>query len=591
METFEKALFVHTTPFETHIALTENGKLVEYYVERKKDKGFVGNIYKGKVERVLPGLQSAFVDIGLDKNGFLYVADFTEIFKDSEEIFFNGDDLNHEGEVKRDENAVNNKKSEEMETVPKVEVEKEVLVELKSFSNEQPDSENEDINFERLYFSETSNSFSISMTGEEIPFSRKRKGKNNLNFAYKNDYMNISRRMKEGQDIIVQVMKDPISTKSVRLTSYVALPGRYVVYLPTFKRVGVSKKISSKEERKRLRDLVKGYIEGKNIGGFIVRTASEGRSEEEIIEDINFLTRLWSKILKRSREVKSPSLLYEEPGLLERVIRDKVDSSFGEIWVDSEETYAILLEFCEIFMPELIERVKFYAGEEKIFDYFNISNDLKKAFRRKVWLKSGGFIIIDHTEALVSIDVNSGKFIGKGKNFEESVTQTNLEAAREIARQIRLRNLGGIIVIDFIDMADKKNRKSVLNVLTEELKRERTPVKILPFNEFGLVILTRKRVQSSLEKIFSQKCVMCGGNGFIKSIPSMCYEIYESVLKMKNSFSGKNIVIRAHPLVIEALKTEEKDVVEEIEKLLMIDVVLIKDVAMDIDKYSIEDVI
>ncbi len=586
MENVEKSLFVHVTPFEVHVAITENGKLVEYYVERKKEKGYVGNIYKGKVERVLPGLQSAFVDIGLEKNGFLYVGDFKEIFKDAEDIFANGDEEEN-NEEKPEIKAVEEDKIDE---VDEIKVDREAVVEA-----EKPiikEETFEDNTFERFYFLESKNSISLFVKDKVSNYSRsgKHRKKKNLNFAYKNDYLNISRRLKEKQDVIVQVMKDPMATKSARLTSYIALPGRYVVYLPTINRIGVSRKISSKEERKRLREIVKNYVEGKNLGGFIVRTASEGCTEEELIEDIKFLTRLWERILKKSRSVSAPSLLHEEPGLIERVIRDKVDSSFEEIWVDSEDAYTFILEFCEIFMPKLIEKVKFYTGEEKIFDYFNITGDLSKAFRRKVWLKSGGFIIIDHTEALISIDVNSGKFLGKG-NFEESVTKTNLEAAREIARQIRLRNLGGIIVIDFIDMADKKNRKNVLNILSEELKRERTPVRILPFNEFGLVILTRKRVQSSLEKIFSQKCVMCGGNGFIKSIPSICYEIYDSIFNMRNSFSGKNIVIRAHPLVVEALKTEERDVVEEIRKLLFMDVVLIKEPSIDIDKFSIEDVL
>ncbi len=596
MEILEKSIFVQTTPFEVYVAITENGKLVEYYVERKKDKGYVGNIYKGKVERVLPGLQSAFVDIGLEKNGFLYVGDFKEVFKDSEDLFFNGEEDIKPVETPKDkiQKRVENSELENDKKKIKV-IEKEVPAPLDFDIELVDDSDTKSVenDFEKFYFLENENSLSLLIKDKNLNYSRSSKHRNKkiLNFAYKNDYLNISRKLKKGQDIIVQVMKDPISTKSARLTSYIALPGRYVVYLPTInKRVGVSRKISCNDERKRLREIVKKYLEGKDSGGFIVRTASEGCSKEDLIQDIEFLIKLWNKILNRSRDISSPALLYEELTLIERVIRDKVDSHIGEIWIDSEETYAIVLEFFEIFMPDLIDKVKFYAGEEKLFDYFNISNDLNKAFRRKVWLKSGGFIIIDHTEALISIDVNSGKFIGKG-NFEDSVTRTNLEAAREIARQIRLRNLGGIIVIDFIDMADKKNRKSVLNVLSEELKRDRTPVKILPFNEFGLVILTRKRVQASLEKIFSQKCVMCGGNGFIKSISSLCYEIYDSIYNMRESFSGRDIVIRAHPLVIEGLKTSEREVVDEIKKLLNMDVVLIEDYSIGVDKFSIENVI
>ncbi len=342
----------------------------------------------------------------------------------------------------------------------------------------------------------------------------------------------ISEMLKAGQEIIVQIAKEPLGKKGARITSHVALPGRHLVYMPTVNHIGVSRRIASAEERSRLRRIV-GDAKTPFPGGFIVRTAAEGAAEEDIRSDVEFLGRTWEKIRTQSEPRKAPSLLHRDLNLVERILRDYLSSDYAAIWIDNEEEYGKILEFVGRFQPKLVDRVKLYTKTTPIFEEFGIQQELDKALRPKVWLKSGGYIVINHTEALVAIDVNTGKYVGRGSTrLEDTIVKTNLEAVKEIVRQIRLRDLGGIIVLDFIDMEERRNRDKVMAALESALRADRAPSKVLSFNEFGLVAITRKRTKQALERVLCQPCPYCTGSGMVKSIPTICYEIQAEARKM-----------------------------------------------------------
>jgi ribonuclease G len=336
--------------------------------------------------------------------------------------------------------------------------------------------------------------------------------------------------LKEGEEILVQIAKEPLGKKGARITSHIALPGRFLVYMPTVNHVGVSRKIGSEEERQRLKRIVSS--ERNSHGGFIVRTAAEGIREEDLRADIRFLKSLWNDIRNRAENSKSPALIYHDLNLVERVLRDLVTEDFANIWVDTEQEYERILRFVNRFQPSLVKRVKLYTKETPLFEQFNVQEELNKALKSKVWLKSGGYIVINQTEALVAIDVNTGKYVGKTARLEDTIVKTNIDAIKEIVRQIRLRDLGGIIVIDFIDMDERKNRQKVMQTLDEALRTDRAPSKVLAFNDFGLVAITRKRVKQSLERTLGQSCTYCTGTGFIKSPVTVCNEIYVEMRKM-----------------------------------------------------------
>ncbi|HET6932306.1 MAG TPA: Rne/Rng family ribonuclease, partial [Candidatus Acidoferrum sp.] len=342
----------------------------------------------------------------------------------------------------------------------------------------------------------------------------------------------ISEMLKAGQDVVVQIAKEPLGKKGARITSHVALPGRFLVYMPTIDHIGVSRKIASAENRSRLRRLV-GEARGSYPGGFIVRTAAGGATDDEIRTDIEFLGKTWNEIKQKHEERKAPALLHRDLNLVERILRDYVSDDFTGIWIDNEEEYGKVVEFVSRFQPKLVNKVKLYTKEQPIFEEFGIQHELDKALRAKVWLKSGGYIVINHTEALVAIDVNTGKFVGKGSiRLEDTIVKTNLEAVKEIVRQIRLRDLGGIIVVDFIDMEERRNREKVLSALQMALEQDKAPSKALSFNEFGLVCITRKRTKQALERVLCQPCPYCTGSGMVKSIPTLCYEIQAEARKM-----------------------------------------------------------
>jgi ribonuclease G len=397
----------------------------------------------------------------------------------------------------------------------------------------------------------------------------------------------ISDLLKPGQEILVQIAKEPIAKKGARITSHIALPGRFLVFMPTVNHVGVSRKIASDDERLRLKRILV-HERGETAGGFIVRTAAEGASEEELRADLRFLIHLWNEIKLRSDTSKSPALIYHDLSLIERILRDQVSSNFSNIWVDSEADYERIVRFLNRFSPTLVRRVKLYTKETPLFEHFGIQDEISKALRSKVWLKSGGSIVINQTEALVAIDINTGKYVGKSSRLEDTIVKTNLDAVPEIVRQIRLRDLGGIIVIDFIDMDERKNRFKVLAALEEALKSDRAPTKVLQFNDFGLVAITRKRVKQSLERTLSVPCPTCQATGMVKSPTTVCNEIYTELRKMKKHFEGTDVLLRVHPETVKVLKANSASWLTEFEELTGKNILIKSDPAIHPEQFDIQ---
>ena len=382
----------------------------------------------------------------------------------------------------------------------------------------------------------------------------------------------ISDLLREGQEIIVQIAKEPIARKGARITSHIALPGRYLVYMPTIEHLGVSRKIESSNERGRLRTLIQKIRQDKDIpsGGFIVRTAGVGISEEDLRNDAKYLVRTWLDIKKNSEKAKSPAMVHQDLDLVQRILRDQLSDEFTAIRVDSEDEYLRTVEFINRIAPRMVKRVKLYTRDEPILEAFGVQEEIDKALKPRVWLKSGGYLVINQTEALVAIDVNTGKFVGKGNaRLEDTITKTNLEAVDEIARQIRLRDLGGIIVLDLIDMEDRRNRQKVSQALQEALQDDKSPTKVLSFNDFGLIIMTRKRVKQSLERTMCSPCEYCEGAGWIKSPTTVCYEILAEARRLSKQVEDvRQTTLRIHPDVAKALTGSERSVLDEIESYL-----------------------
>ena len=401
------------------------------------------------------------------------------------------------------------------------------------------------------------------------------------------EYPLIGDLLKEGQEILVQISKEPLGTKGARITSHIALPGRYLVYMPTVNHIGVSRKIESEEERQRLKRIILENRVGLS-GGFIVRTAGEGKGEEEFKSDIRFLSTLWAEIKSKSERRAAPAMIHRDLNLVQRLLRDQLSADFTAIRIDNETEYASILEFVNRFQPFMVNRVKLYTKDTPIFEEFGVQDEIERALRAKVWLKSGGYIVIDQTEALVAIDVNTGKYVGKSNKLEDTIVKTNIEAAKEIARQIRLRDLGGIIVCDFIDMEDRKNRQKVTQTLEEALRADKSPSKVLQFNDFGLVAITRKRVKQSLLKIYCEPCSYCNGVGMVKSPQTVCYEIQAEAKKMAKALEeNKEITLRVNPEVAKALKTDEASVITEIETLLKKEVLIKSDPLLHQEHFDI----
>ena len=494
-----REILVNSTNQETRIALIENNKLVEVFVERKFNKGIVGNIYKGKVTKVLPGMQSAFVNIGLDRDAFLYVGDISENILNIEEF-----------------------------------------IDEENITEEEKTTSQSDVHIEDL--------------------------------------------LREGQEILVQIAKEPIGTKGPRITAHISLPGRYLVYMPTISHIGVSRKIEDESERERLKNIMEKIKKG--TGGYIVRTAAEGMDEEALKQDVELLQKIWKEIIQKTETSRAPRLIYEELGLLEKVIRDYFTDDTTLMLVDNETAYQQAIQFLDKINGRWINRVKLYTKKQPIFELYDIESQIEGALRSKVWLKSGGYIVINQTEALVSIDVNTGRYIGK-KSLEETVFKTNKEAVSEIVRQIRLRNLGGIIVVDFIDMEEEEHRKEVLELLETELKKDKSRTNILTIEEIGLVAITRKRVKQSLERELTQVCPYCRGTGRVKSIPTIILEIQREIINRIVINYDRDITIRVHPYIGEYLKNDNYFIVKELTEYFNVRINVKEDPNLHLEEYDI----
>ena len=457
-------LIVNVTEGETRVALLENGTLAELFYERDRGLGIVGNIYNGRVVKVLPGMDAAFVDIGLDKAAFLYIADVR-----SEEEMAASFLPTDENAVVDDEFSLNEDELDEALPAPQI----------------------EDL-------------------------------------------------LQEGQEILVQVSREPIGSKGARITTYNSLPGRYLVLLPTVDHVGISRKIVDEEERQRLKDLV-AEIKPEGMG-LIVRTVSEGKDEKALQHDLQFLLKLWGNINQRKEKTKPPNLVYQDLRLVQRIIRDLYSDEIDRLVVDSDQCYHELKEFIANYFPDLHCEIERYTGIQPIFQAYDIEIEVNKALEQKVWLKSGGYIVIESTEALTAIDVNTGRFVGK-KNLEDTILKTNLEAAKEIAFQMRLRNIGGIIIIDFIDMEDKSHRERVNAALEEALKRDKAKSNVLKISELGLVEMTRERVRNSIARMLCDPCPYCEGRGFVKSKSTVTYELVRELKSYGYEPDVKELVV------------------------------------------------
>jgi ribonuclease G len=496
-------IFINCTPQESRIAIVEDGSLADFLVERGQERGVAGNIYKGKVARVLPGMQAAFVDIGLDKAAFIHVSDFSSVPEAS------------------------------------------------------PTATDDEIIFER-----------------PKPTSHRR--------------LPIERQLGRGQDILVQVAKDPIGMKGARLTSHVSLPGRYLVFMPMTNHVGISRRIDDDKERKRLKEIALSLLTDE--GGFILRTASEGRSKREIQRDLGFLTKLWGRIQKKAEGASAPALIHQDLDLIARTIRDYFTTETHQVVIDQVKEYRRILDFVGHFMPRLKSKITLYTQAEPIMDHYGIEEKITKALERKVWLHSGGYITIERTEALTAIDVNTGRFVGK-RSQEETILKTNLEATAEVVHQLRLRNIGGIIIIDFIDMEKEVNRKKVYEALREAIKRDKARTNILKISELGLVEMTRQRTRESLENMLLGPCPYCEGRGRIKSHVTVAYEILRAIKREKTHLEdGKRIVVRLHPDVANFLYDEESRSLDHLEREINHKIIIKAAETLHHDQYEISTI-
>jgi ribonuclease G len=516
-------MIISSTPHETRVAILEDDQVVEVFIERESSRGVVGNIYKGRVSKVLPGMQSAFVDLGLDRDAFLYVSD---VISPTEEA------LEEDEEPAR---ATSDPFEAEPGGAPAIEGE------LASDSPERPEG----------------------TAGEADAAPRGGRARERMPPTAR-----IEDLLKEGQEVVVQVVKEPLGTKGARITSHLSLPGRFLVYMPTVDHIGVSRKIDSRDERRRLRGIVQRFREQSGLpGGVIIRTAASNRSEQDLLADLTYFQQVWNEIHRRREGERTPAVLFREESLVTKLLRDLLTEHFTAIRLDDETEHRRVTSLLSRIMPSMLPRVKLYMKDYPIFDEYGVQSEIDKALRSKVWLKSGGYIVINQTEALVAIDVNTGRYVGKKSagRLEDTIVKTNLEAVKEIIRQIRLRDLGGIIVLDFIDMEDKKNRQKVAQAVEQELRKDRAPSKAVQVSDFGLIIITRKRVKSSLERQLTEPCPYCSGTGTIKTSATICYDILTEVKKVSADLDGYSLVLRVNPEIARALKEESRSVLKELE--------------------------
>ena len=498
----KQEIFINSTPQESRIAIMEDGLLAEFLIERKEEMGVAGNIYKGKVARVLPGMQAAFIDIGMEKAGFLHASDF----------------------------------STEPQDVP--------------------------------------------LTGDDVEFEEAPKPRPSRRLP-------LEKQLSRNEEVLVQVAKDPLGTKGARVTSHVSLPGRYMVFMPGTKHIGISRRIESEDERNRLKEIAQSL--GTEKGGFILRTACEGLSKREIQRDLHFLTKLWASIQHKAERATAPSLIHQDLDLIARTIRDFFTGDTERVVIDSPRDYRRVVDFVGQFMPRLKSKIVLYNDKEPLFEQHGIEEKIAKALERRVWLRSGGYIIIERTEALTAVDVNTGRFVGK-RNQEDTILKTNLEAVQEVVRQLRLRNAGGIIIIDFIDMEKEGNRKKVYDALKEALKRDKARTNILKISELGLVEMTRQRTRESLENQLLRACPHCEGRGRIKSTPTVAYDVLRAIKRQHPSIDGgKNIVVRLHPDIANFLYDEKNNSLENLEREINHRIIIKASQDLHHEKYEISE--
>ena len=548
-----KEMIISSTRHETRVAILEDDQVVELFIEREQSRGVVGNIYKGRVSKVLPGMQSAFVDLGLERDAFLYV---TDVISPTEEALEDDEDERPVGEPPEAPAVSQEASDAEVATPDGVD---------RTADESQSDLSPPANGFESPAPA-PSESAAQPSNGRPAAPRLDRRGRDRAQPDAR-----IEELLKEGQEVVVQVVKEPLGTKGARITSHLSLPGRFLVYMPTVEHIGVSRKIESRDERRRLRGIVQRFREQSGLpGGCIIRTAAANRSEEDILTDLTYFQQVWQEIQRRRESERTPAVLFREESLVTKLLRDLLNEQFQAIRMDQAEEYQRAVGFVQRIMPGMVSRVKHYAKDYPIFDEYGVQSEIDKALRSKVWLKSGGYIVVNQTEALVAIDVNTGRYVGKKSSgrLEDTIVKTNLEAAREIVRQIRLRDLGGIIVLDFIDMEEKKNRQKVAQALEQELRRDRAPSKSVQVSDFGLIIITRKRVKSSLERMLTEPCPYCSGTGAIKASATICYDILTEIKKVRGELDGYSLVLRVNPEIARALKDESRSVFRELETVV-----------------------
>ena len=499
----KQEIFINSTPQESRIAIVEDGLLAEFLIERKEEMGVAGNIYKGKVARVLPGMQAAFIEIGMEKAGFLHASDFSS---EPQDVHLGGEDVEFE------------------EAPPK-------------------------------------------------PTSSRR--------------LPLEKQLSRGEELLVQVAKDPLGTKGARVTCHISLPGRYMVFMPGTRHIGISRRIESDEERKRLKEIAQSL--GTEAGGFILRTACEGLSKREIQRDLLFLTKLWAGIQQKAESAAAPALIHQDLDLIARTIRDFFTADTEHVVIDSPKDHRRVVDFVSHFMPRLKSKIVLHNDKEPLFEQQAIEEKVVKALDRRVWLRSGGYLIIERTEALTAVDVNTGRFVGK-RSQEETILKTNMEAVQEVVRQLRLRNVGGIIIIDFIDMEKEGNRRKVYDALREALKKDKARTNILKISELGLVEMTRQRTRESLENQLLRSCPHCEGRGRIKSAPTIAYDVLRAIKRQYVSFDGgKNIVVRLHPDIANFLYDEKNNSLENLEREINHRIIIKASQELHHEKYEISD--
>jgi ribonuclease G len=537
-----KEMIISSSAHETRVAILEDDQVAEIFIEREHQRGVVGNLYKGRVSKVLPGMQSAFVDLGLERDGFLYVSDVVAASEEFDRLETEDDDGGS--------------------AVP-------------------PNGSSGGTRPASAVRGPGAGDGGVSGAG---PGSRGRRDRE------RGPEPKIEDLLKEGQEIVVQVAKEPIGTKGARLTSHATMPGRFLVFMPTVDHVGVSRKIESRDERSRLRGIVREFREQHGFtGGVIIRTAASSRPKEDIVADLSYFHKVWTEIRQKADSSRAPAVVYREQSLVAKLLRDLLTEEYSAIRIDNELEYRRVYELIERIMPSLAAKVRLYNKEYPIFEEYGVQAEIDRALRSKVWLKSGGSIVINQTEALVAIDVNTGRYVGKktAGRLEDTILKTNLEAVREIVRQIRLRDLGGIIVLDFIDMEEKKNRQKVFQAVEQELRKDRSPSKALQVSDFGLVIITRKRVKQSLERVLTEPCPYCAGSAVIKSRSTICYEILSEVKKISADLDGQTLVLRVNPDIARALRDEERAVFKELKQSIGREIAVKPDVQLHHEQFDL----